>query len=307
MILIAILISLGIDKAFAAWQGVRRFEWFLEFANSIRFQLKAIANGSLGVLLTVALPVFLIALVDYLLGMAHPLLAFPFGVAVLWYCLGPKNLDDQVQAYIDARESGDIEAAQRSAADILHQQIPSQNFQLSQAVTESILVEGNERIMAVLFWFGVLGPLGAALYRLSAILKNFTGKEHPASEFAQAAQRLHAILDWIPARLVAVGYAVSGSFVDAIGNWRGSVGKTEKWEESSVQVLLASGMGALHLDAESLRETPQDNGVQGGKKPGATDVQAEVAHIKSAQALVWRTLVAWVVIIALMTLAGRVG
>jgi membrane protein required for beta-lactamase induction len=295
MILIAILISLGIDKAFATWQGVRRFEWFLEFANSIRFQLKAIANGSLGVLLTVALPVFLIALVDYLLGRVHPVLAFPFGVAVLWYCLGPKNLDDQVQAYIDARESGDIEAAQRSAADILHQQIPSQNFQLSQAVTESILIEGNERIMAVLFWFGVLGPLGAALYRLSATLKNFTGKEHPASEFAQAAQRLHAILDWVPARLVAVGYAVSGSFVDAIGNWRGS-GKSEKWEESSVQVLLASGMGALHLDAESLREAPPDN-----------DVSAEITHIKAAQALVWRTLVAWVVIIALMTLAGRVG
>lgn len=295
MILIAIVISLGIDKAFATWQGVRRFEWFLEFANSIRFQLKAIANGSLGVLLTVALPVFLIALVDYLLGRVHPVLAFPFGVAVLWYCLGPKNLDDQVQAYIDARESGDIEAAQRSAADILHQQIPSQNFQLSQAVTESILIEGNERIMAVLFWFGVLGPLGAALYRLSATLKNFTGKEHPASEFAQAAQRLHAILDWVPARLVAVGYAVSGSFVDAIGNWRGS-GKSEKWEESSVQVLLASGMGALHLDAESLREAPPDN-----------DVSAEITHIKAAQALVWRTLVAWVVIIALMTLAGRVG
>lgn len=295
MILIAIVISLGIDKAFATWQGVRRFEWFLEFANSIRFQLKAIANGSLGVLLTVALPVFLIALVDYLLGRVHPVLAFPFGVAVLWYCLGPKNLDDQVQAYIDARESGDIEAAQRSAADILHQQIPSQNFQLSQAVTESILIEGNERIMAVLFWFGVLGPLGAALYRLSATLKNFTGKEHPASEFAQAAQRLHAILDWVPARLVAVGYAVSGSFVDAIGNWRGS-GKSEKWEESSVQVLLASGMGALHLDAESLREAPRDN-----------DVSAEITHIKAAQALVWRTLVAWVVIIALMTLAGRVG
>lgn len=295
MILIAILISLGIDKAFATWQGVRRFEWFLEFANSIRFQLKAIANGSLGVLLTVALPVFLIALVDYLLGRVHPVLAFPFGVAVLWHCLGPKNLDDQVQAYIDARESGDIEAAQRSAADILHQQIPSQNFQLSQAVTESILIEGNERIMAVLFWFGVLGPLGAALYRLSATLKNFTGKEHPASEFAQAAQRLHAILDWVPARLVAVGYAVSGSFVDAIGNWRGS-GKSEKWEESSVQVLLASGMGALHLDAESLREAPPDN-----------DVSAEITHIKAAQALVWRTLVAWVVIIALMTLAGRLG
>ena len=301
MILIAILISLGIDKAFATWQGVRRFEWFLEFANAIRFQLKAIANGSLGVLLTVGLPVLLVALVDYLLGRVHPVLAFPFGVAVLWYCLGPKNLDDQVQAYIDARESGDIEAAQRSAADILHQQIPSQNFQLNQAVTESILIQGNERVMAVLFWFGVLGPLGAALYRLSALLKNFTGKEHPASEFAQAARRLHAILDWIPARLVAVGYAVSGSFVDAIGNWRGSE-KSEKWEESSMQVLLASGMGALHLDAESLREAPQDNGA-----PGATDVSAEVTHIKAAQALVWRTLVAWVVIIALMTLAGRVG
>ncbi len=294
MILIAILISLGVERFFPAVQNYRRFDWFVEFALRLRASLGRFGNGAFGVLLTVALPVAGVGLIYYPLHEWLEPLGFIFAILVLIFSLGPRTLDEQVQAYINARASGDTEAVQLSATGIMHQDIPGSAFQLSRAIIESILVQANERVFAVLFWFAVLGPVGALLYRLSSLLKTSTAPERESSEFAQAATRLHAILDWLPARLVSLGYAISGSFVDAIANWRGCAHKwAGNWEASSVGVLLASGIGALKLDADYNRE-------------GVTelDLPNEVAHIKSAQALVWRTLVTWVVVIALMTLAG---
>ncbi|MEW6354255.1 MAG: regulatory signaling modulator protein AmpE [Pseudomonadota bacterium] len=293
MTLIAILISLGMDKSVATLQDLRRFGWFVQFARWLRARLAQFGNGPFGVLLIVGLPVLAVGVVSYALYEALDLLGFLFGVAVLLFALGPKNLDEQIQGYIDARERGDTEAAHHLATGILHEQLPGSAFQLTRAITESILVQAHERILAVLFWFAVLGPVGAALYRLSAILNNVTRKEREISPYAQAAARLHAILDWVPARLAALGYAVTGSFVDAVANWRASGEKwAGRWEESSTGVLLASGLGALQLDDSQ------------PAAPAEFDLQSEVDQIKATQALVWRTLVAWVVVIALMTLAG---
>jgi len=291
MILIAILISLAVEKSVAKLQELRRFDWFIGYTRWWRARLRL--DGALGVLLVVGLPVLGVGILYHLLNEVLFLLGFLFGVLVLIFSLGPKSLDEQVQAYIDAREAGDTEAAHHIATDILHEDIPGSAFQLTRAVTESILVQANERVLAVLFWFAVLGPVGAALYRLSTLLKNNTLKERETSPFAQAALRLHAILDWAPARLAALGYAVSGSFVDAIANWRASTDKwAGNWQQSNVGVLLASGTGALQLDITPAVQTLE------------SEVDGELAQVKAAQALVWRTLVTWIVVIALMTLAG---
>lgn len=290
MTLIAILISLLADKALPKLQDFRQFEWFTVFTRRLRDAVGSAGNGALGVLLAVGLPTLAVGLVYFLLNELFWLLGLGFAVLVLLFFLGPKNLDDQIQAYIDARESGNTDSAHQAATGILHEQIPASAFQLTRAITESILVQANERLLAILFWFAVLGPFGAALYRLSTLLRNITGKEHDGSEFAQAAARLHAVLDWVPARLSALGYAIAGSFVDAVANWRSAAQSwAGRWQESSIGVLLASGMGALQLDTESACET---------------DVQDEITQVKSTQALVWRTLVVWVAIILLMTVAA---
>lgn len=297
MILIAILISLGVEKFFVQVQDLRRFDWFIDFARRLRTGLGHFGNGAIGVLLVAGIPVLGVGLVYYLLDELLTPLGFLFAIFVLIFSLGPRNLDEQVEAYIHAREAGDNDAVQRSATVILHEDIPGSAFHLSRAVLESILVQANERTLAVLFWFAVLGPVGALLYRLSSVLKTHTVAERASSEFARAATRLHAVLDWVPARLVGLGYALSGSFVDAIANWRSCADKwADDWEASSIGVLLATGIGALKLDIEEHHELLTE-----------FDVPSEIAHIKSAQALVWRTLVAWIVIIALMTLAGWAG
>ncbi len=293
MNLLVILFALGAEKLFPGIQGARRYDWLMDFGNWLRENLPNVRMGAAYVLLTIGIPAFTVGLAYWLLDHIHMLLGFAFSVAVLLYCLGPKSLDDQIQVYLKAREAGESARAHQAAAEILHEDIPATNFEMTRAVIESILLQANERLLGVLFWFILLGPLGALLYRLAVVLKSETRTERTTSDFARAARRLYATLNWPTARLVALSYATIGSFVDALTEWRNAAAEwREGWEEFNARLLVASGLGALQIESGAALEG---------------DSQLEIHHVKAAQALVWRSLVAWLVIIALLTLAGWAG
>lgn len=293
MNLLVILFALGAEKLFPGIQGARRYDWLTDFGNWLRENLPNVRLGAGYVLLTIGIPAFAAGLAYWLLNHAHMLLGFAFSVAVLLYCLGPRSLDDQIQVYLKAREAGETARAHQAATEILHEDIPVTNFDISRGVIESILLQANERLFGVLLWFVLLGPLGALLYRLAAVLKSETRTERTTSDFARAARRLYAILNWPAARMVALGYAVIGSFVDALTEWRNAAAEwREGWEEFNARLLVASGLGALQIESGAVPEG---------------DNRMEIHHVKAAQAMVWRSLVAWLVIIAMLTLAGWAG
>ena len=148
--------------------------------------------------------------------------------------------------------------------------------QMLHAVIEAILIEANERWFAVIFWFFVLGPLGAVFYRLSAYLENNADELRPDS-FAVAAQHLHAILGWLPARITAISYAIMGSFVDAIDGWnQGLPAQLACHSSGNAGVVRNSGLGALRMH----------DVVQGTAKDPIS-----ISHVRSALALVWRTII----------------
>lgn len=293
MNLLVILFALGAEKLFPGIHSVRHYDWLMDFGNWLRENLPNVRMGAGYVLLTIGIPAFTVGLAYWLLEHTHMLLGFAFSVAVLLYCLGPRSLDDQIHTYVKAREAGETARAHQAATEILHEDIPVTNFEIARAVIESILLQANERLLGVLFWFVLLGPLGALLYRLAAVLKSETRTERTTSDFARAARRLYAILNWPAARLVALGYAVIGSFVDALTEWRNAAAEwREGWEEFNAKLLVASGLGSLQIESGAALEG---------------DSQMEIHHVKAAQALVWRSLVAWLVIIAMLTLAGWAG
>jgi membrane protein required for beta-lactamase induction len=122
------------------------------------------------------------------------------------------------------------------------------------------------------------------LYRAVTELSRLTQQDN--DEFSWAARQLNEILDWLPARLVALGYALSGHFEAAVVGWRGATANKESWLVPAAQVLAATGTGALDLDQE------------------IDDSMAWDQVLQSAMGLVWRTLILWVFVIALLTLAG---
>lgn len=121
MSLISILISLAIESYWEKVDSLRQYDWFESYSNWISAKLagQSFMESPLGVLVVV-LPVTLsVWLVAYMFGGNLWLFGFVIGVVILVYCLGPRSLERDVQAYLEAAEAGDHETARQHAANIL--------------------------------------------------------------------------------------------------------------------------------------------------------------------------------------------
>ena len=92
-------------------------------------------------------------------------------MAVLLFSLGPRDLDEEVEDYCTALESGDAEAQRRVAKELLERDPPDAAVGRNAAVEQAIYVQANNRIFGVVFWFLVAGPTGAWLFRLLDLMR----------------------------------------------------------------------------------------------------------------------------------------
>jgi adenosylcobinamide-phosphate synthase len=98
-------------------------------------------------------------------------------------------------------------------------------------------------------------------------------------------------VDWVPSRITALGFAFVGSFEEAIDRWR----KYELLRPGDNDgILLAATAGALNVQLTA-------DELQGGAP------QAQTEHLRALVGLVWRTVVMWMVILALLSLARLLG
>jgi membrane protein required for beta-lactamase induction len=164
-------------------------------------------------------------------------------------------------------------------------------------VEEAVCVQANNRLFAVIFWFVLLGPLGAWAYRVTDLIRRravfAVARDEDSSGTAErlrdAATMLHGWLAWIPARLTAIGYATAGNFDAALGAWRAPTEQqSDSHSEYSEHLLARVGVSALAL-GDDREEELVSRGVR-----GAT----------AANRLVFRLLAIWAVVIAAMTLYG---
>ena len=324
MIFLEVLVALTIERLWLSVAAWRRFTWFIRFAAWSETQVTGgndgdihgdtrVAGGEVpgaasrtnkssdrrsrtSVLLATLAPALGVGLMHYLLSESLLILAVIFDVAVLIYCLGPKDLDTQVRAFMHVCARADKDAARQSMADIIDVDVASLGSltmpQMMQSVIETMLIQANERWFAIIFWFVVLGPMGAVFFRLSSLLKyNVDAVQLATSEqrdnFAAAAHHLHVILGWLPARFTALSYAIMGSFVDAIDGWTQDMpDHIINRSPNNEDVIVASGLGALRMyDA-----------VHGVEKK-----TIGIHHVRNALALVWRTVIFCLGVILIIT------
>ncbi len=287
MNLIIILISLAIERFLGSLEDYRRFDWFDDFCDSIMTRLSrwSWSDGPVGVLLTigpVVLGIWLIA------GLAHavtPVFAFLFAIAVVLFCIGPKDLERDVEGYLDAMERGDYEGGAWYAATVLDREVVAPPAQMAHIVRDAVLVKANERLLGVLFWFVLLGPVGAMLFRLTGMARSHLYGEDTG--YARSVRDLYAILLWPVARLSVLAYALAGSFMETFNHWNKF---SDMWEWDSEDLLIRSGRGALRQ--------PHD------EPAPADDADPDIEPVRDALALVKRTLVIWIALLAIMTLTG---
>lgn len=306
MAIISVLLALAAEWFVPELERFRRRDWYARYHAWLERHLGARAfwDSPLGLLLVLGVPVVLLIVLQSLLAMVlFGLPVFLLSVAILFLSLGPANLLRQARDYLQLEEE-DVAAATRLEQATQISASHSDDIEEANAdVRDVILAQANDRLFGVLFWFMVLGPAGALFYRMAveahalssdSSVGDDTGGDPEAGaltrgSFAEAAERLHGILAWIPARLLALAYALTGSFEDTLVAWRDEVARnTASLYENTQAVLMAAGRGALRLES------------------GQSGPQCGIDCVRAALRLIERSLVVWVVLLALMTLVGWV-
>ena len=255
------------------------------------------------------------------------LAALAFDVLVLYLTLGFRQFSHYFTDIRDALDRGDEGEARRLLAEWRHLdtgELP--RTELLRHVIEHALLAAHRHVFGVFFWFVALsalglGPAGAVLYRMAEFSSRYWGYrlrtlDAPANDLLLGlARRLFAWIDHVPTRLTAFGFAVVGNFEDAVASWRRDAAL---WQHPNEGILLAAAAGAVGVQlggAAPPGVTPdRSKSFSTGSEPGSADaagstpgVAPQTAHLHNVVALVWRSVVLWMLLVALLTLANVLG
>jgi adenosylcobinamide-phosphate synthase len=285
----------------------------------------------------VLVPALVTLLVHWLLFRVSVLLAFAWSVVILYVTLGFRQFSHYFTDIRDALDDGDEGKARQLLAEwrnVDASELP--RSEIVRHVIEYSVLAAHRHVFGVLGWFSVLaalglGPAGAVFYRMSEFVTRYWvhKSKFPGDGASLALQgvasRAWGIIDFVPARVTALGFAVVGSFEDAIDSWRHytqhfSANAPAASEDRNDGVILAATSGAVNvrLGGEALKPaSPLEAALQGFPAADEADERAstestpgrmpEVAHLRSVVGLVWRSVVLWMALLALLTLARLLG
>jgi len=261
-------------------------------------------------------------------------LGLPFAVlwsiALLYVTLGFRQFSHHFTGIRDALDEGDEPLARSLLAH--WKQVDAADLPRSEIVRHVIehsVIAAHRHVFGVLAWFSILaavglGPAGAVFYRMSEFVSRYWAHKNGASMqpssiwVQQAAAKAWSVIDWLPARITALGFAVVGSFEEAIDCWRNDA---RRFPNGNDGVILAATSGAVNvsLGGGTLSAVPINDPLSraqagdsfaggpmldGGSTPGR---EPEPFHLRSVVGLVWRSVVMWMVLLALLTLARLLG
>lgn len=267
---------------------------------------------------SVGTPTLLVALVALLLTPFSGLLALAWNILVLYLSLGFRQFSHHFTGIRDAIDRGDEDSARSLLAQ--WQQIDASELpksELLRQVIEHSLVAAHRHVFGVFFCFVLfaalgLGPAGAVLYRLAEFQGRYWAHRQqrsggvPLNEgLRERARTLFSLIDHVPARMTAFGFAVVGNFEEAVACWRRDA---RLWTDPNNGTVLAAAAGAVGLRLGAAGDwTAGPQHPPGSPPPGTPGSLPEPAHLRSVVGLVWRSVVLWMLLLALLTLANLVG
>lgn len=247
MTFIAILIAVVIERFFD-WSHIRAWHWFSALQKKIT---NKIPGQSPYVALAVTIVPFVLIVAAINLLLTGVLFGFPkliFQLVILLGCLGSRNLWADAFDCMNALTQGDALHATdklKASFDIAEVSNPQK---LHHDLVRHIFIDSNHRVFAPVFWFVVLGPAGALLYRLTTISFLNTPKENVSPDFTEAAEKVESILDWLPARIFSFLFALSGHFVQVLTIWRK---KAVLGMQANEALLADAGLAGIGLTEEA--------------------------------------------------------
>lgn len=262
----------------------------------LRDALLDVAGHSRSTALLLVLPALIVlvtlAIDSGLHAAGHGLLQFAFMLAVLFFCWGPRDVAADIEAVSKAPDSERrLAAAQALRSGLASQSLPFTPHALVGATFNAALA----RHFGVLFWFALIGPAGAVGYRLVQLLAAAPEQADVSAETRASLSLLRNLLDWLPARLMALSLALVADFEQVMQRW-------QVYRQLHAQGWFALDNGFLAsvacagVDAEFVADSDAQHG-------SASPLSA----LRASRLQLQRMLKLWLGVIALIVLGGWAG
>ncbi len=282
MTLLAILITLGIERFYRILDEYRNLGWFSAWGHWV-VRHQSVQGEWVGIattLLILFVPLLLVEQLNWWMADGGWLPELLFSVVILVLSIGPKDLRGQVESILESWSKDDIEGGLLQAEEILDGELPEGKQGVVRALTEAVLIQANSRLFAVIFWFALFGPAAGLLVRLGLILENIQSSD--GDDDSTMIKQINQLLAWPPAHIVAISYAMVGDFSSSFRRLREHAGD---WNGNS-DILRNSGLGAMRLE------------------PVKESEPADIQEVWDALEMVRRSEIVWVSFLALLILFG---
>lgn len=306
MTFLSLLAVLLLEQARPLRQGNRVHRWFDSYAAGLasHFNGGQYRQGVIAWALAVA-PVLAVTVAAYhVLYQLTPLAGWLWNIVVLYLTMGFRQFSRYFTEIQQALRAGDLAAARDRLGKWRGESAAELNAgEVARVAIEQGLLASHRHVFGAIAWFVALGPAGAMLYRVSAMLadKWSAGNDPDSGEFGRFAGRAFIWIDWMPARLAAATFAMVGNFEDAIYCWRT---QAAAWATHANGIILASAGGALGM---RLGNPLLQNGSLQFRPELGMGEEVDPDHMQSAEGLIWRSLVLWMFLLLLVSIAHALG
>ena len=289
--LAAVLVALALGHvAPAAAASMRRFDGFRRWLGWLDARGGKAWQGPAGVALALLPPLLLMGLLAWLLrGVLFGLPSLLLGVAVLAWCWGRVTwigISKRSLMRTTPRRGRQPCATCRPPVAACAKTCR----RWSRRPCSMRCVAGSRCCSGSCCW--ALGALG---YRLLALMAESPMRARVPVEPLALAQRLLGWIEWPVAQLMAFSMALVGNFDTAWKAWRQAHG-----ERLAGSIGFLGAVARASVNAE-LREDAHDY-----TEAGLLPVWQRLPDLRDAMSLVWRMLLLWLAILALLVIAGWV-
>jgi AmpE protein len=288
MTIIAILFAFALCHFVRELSQVRKHQWldgWIARAGDLFGKLPGWPE-LLGFLIILFLPLLGLGLVNQLVYNTFGNVGvFLLAIAVLVYTFGPRDLDTQVAGII----SCDEEDAQKVELGILLRgEVPDDPDSCRRKTVDAVFSESLHRWFGVIFWFAVLGIIGAVMYRMVDWLACEDSKL--TSEQRQLFFRTRQVLDWPAAQLMTLSLAIATDFDSVFVAWK-------RYHDEQGHGLFEGTNGFLLTSARQI--VLSGHAAQDGY---ADQLDGPLAILQQSMDLVWRVLGVWMTVLAILLL-----
>ena len=216
MVLLCLFIALTILQWSTIVNHLHKDQWFYNWLDWLSVRVNTASNPRLFPLLALACPLLALSISLALLAKISLFLVFLVSIVLLLYSFGRGDWIGSVAELRSAYRTENKDVIEKHVANWLPESFRRNSDWREQAVV-GIVYYAFELTFVVLFWFLLLGPVGAVFYRLTTLLKNAKALEGADNS---AVARWHWLLEWPAIRLLGLSFSFVGNFAGCYRQWK---------------------------------------------------------------------------------------